>query len=451
MEKVDCLVVGAGVVGLAVARALALRGREVLVCERGRAVGQGTTSRNSEVVHAGLYYEPGSLKARLCVQGREALYRYCQERGIPHRRCGKLVVASSDSQLAALRELHKRAQACGVGDVRLIGAGEAGAMEPHVLCTEALFSPSTGIVDSHALTLSLQGDAEAAGAVVALRTLVRKAEVLPDGGILASTEGMDLRCRAVINCAGLSAVGLAHAVRGSDSASLPEAFFAKGNYFRYAGPSPFRRLVYPLPEPNQAGLGVHATLDLAGQVRFGPDVEWLPKPSDAIYNTAAFGEEDGFDYRVDPNRSVAFGDAIRRYWPDVDESKLVPDYSGIRPKLTGPGGAPGDDTRDDDVGGGGGGGSGSGARDRVLRGGNCRNNADDADHPNPAAAVTRKRGVDGGRTFTGASDFVVQGRETHGVGGLVHLLGIESPGLTASLAIAEHVVELVERDEASLR
>eukprot|EP00903_Cladosiphon_okamuranus_P006820 g6645.t1 len=421
MERVDCVVAGAGVVGLAVARALALRGREVLVCESGGAVGQGTTSRSSEVIHAGLYYEPGSLKARLCVQGRKALYRYCGERGIAHRRCGKLVVASTDLQLPALRDLRGRAEACGVTDIRLVGAQEAREMEPHVVCTEALFSPSTGIVDSHALTLSLQGDAEAAGAVVSLRTPVRGAEVLPGGEILVSTEGIDLRCRTMINCAGLGAVALARAVRSSNPASLPEAFFAKGNYFRYAGATPFKHLVYPLPEPNQAGLGVHATLDLAGQVRFGPDVEWLHQyPSNGF---GGEGGEEGFDYRVDPSRSKAFHDAIRRYWPGVDEDKLVPDYSGIRPKLAGPGGALRNDPDDDVLG------------DRALgrRGGG---------HAGAERVAGKKHG---GRE----ADFMIQGRASHGVGGLVNLLGIESPGLTASLAIAEHVVYLLEKEEGS--
>eukprot|EP00904_Undaria_pinnatifida_P009176 jgi/Undpi1/5389/HiC_scaffold_2.g00670.m1 len=400
VERVDCLVVGAGVVGMAVARALAIKGREVLVCEKERAVGQGTTSRSSEVIHAGLYYTPGSLKARFCVRGREALYRYCSERGVPHRRCGKLIVASSDLQLPALRGLHKRAEVCGVGDVRVVGAEEAKEMEPEVLCTQALLSPSTGIVDSHALTLALQGDAEAHGAVVSLRTPVHGAQVLSDGQVLASVEGMDLRCRTVVNCSGLSAVDLARRVQGSTPSSVPQAFFAKGNYFRYTGMCPFRRLVYPLPEPNQAGLGVHATIDLAGQVRFGPDVEWVSRPT----NKAGAFDADGFDYSVDPGRSVAFAEAIRRYWPGVDESKLVPDYSGIRPKLTGPDGAPG---------------SAAGVFGR-----------DDTDDVRERSKVI------------GAADFAIQGPASHGVLGLVNLMGIESPGLTASLAIGEHVAEL---------
>ncbi|CAM9386946.1 unnamed protein product [Laminaria digitata] len=407
VERVDCLVVGAGVVGMAVARALALKGREVLVCEKERAVGQGTTSRNSEVIHAGLYYKPGSLKARFCVRGREALYRYCSERGVPHRRCGKLVVASSYLQLPALRDLHKRAEACGVEDVRMVGAEEAREMEPEVLCTEALLSTSTGIVDSHALTLALQGDAEAHGAVVSLLTPVHAAQVLPDGAISASVVGMDLHCRTMVNCSGLSAVDLAGRVQGCTLSSVPQAFFAKGNYFRYTGSCPFRRLVYPLPEPNQAGLGVHATIDLAGQVKFGPDVEWVPRPTD---QAGAF-DADEFDYSVDPGRSAEFSKAIRRrerrYWPAVDESKLVPDYSGIRPKLSGPGGAP---TAD------------------ALR----RNDVDEVREPG---------------CFVGAADFAIQGAAVHGVPGLVNLLGIESPGLTASLAIGDHVADLSEREK----
>ncbi|CAM9740357.1 unnamed protein product [Ectocarpus fasciculatus] len=316
-------------------------------------------------------------------------------------------------------------------------------MEPHVLCAEALFSPSTGIVDSHALTLSLQGDAEAAGAVVSLRTPVHGAKALAEGGILVAAEGVDLRCRTVVNCAGLSAVGLARRVSGSCPDSFPEAFFAKGNYFRYTGRSPFRHLVYPLPEQNQAGLGVHATLDLAGQVRFGPDVEWLPKPTTQPHqchrrhlgvSREAF-EEDGFDYGVDPNRSVDFCNAIRRYWPAVDESKLVPDYSGIRPKLVGPPAGPSVDVRhdndndndDDDA-----------ARHRALG-----EEADKEEHhrpPPPPPPVPRR----GASHFGGAADFVIQGRDEHGVDGLVNLMGIESPGLTASLAIADHVVGMLE-------
>ncbi|CAM9200439.1 unnamed protein product [Ectocarpus sp. 12 AP-2014] len=307
-------------------------------------------------------------------------------------------------------------------------------MEPQVLCAEALFSPSTGIVDSHALTLSLQGDAEAAGAVVSLRTPVHGAEALAEGGILVAAEGVDLRCRTVVNCAGLSAVGLARRVSGSIPASFPEAFFAKGNYFRYAGRPPFRHLVYPLPEPNQAGLGVHATLDLAGQVRFGPDVEWLPKPATQPHQhrrhlgvSREDFEKDGFDYGVDPSRSVDFCNAIRRYWPGVEESKLVPDYSGIRPKLVGPDGPSvvvHHDNDDDDDG-----------HYRAL--GEEKPDEEHRRHP----PVPRR----GASHFRGVADFVIQGRDQHGVDGLVNLMGIESPGLTASLAIADHVVGMLER------
>ncbi|CAM9743063.1 unnamed protein product [Ascophyllum nodosum] len=383
LERVECLIVGAGVVGMATARALALRGREVLVCEREGAVGQGTTSRNSEIIHAGLYYKPGSLKAKLCLQGREALYQYCSERGVQHNRCGKLVVASTEGQLPALRNLHERAIANGVVDVRLVSPEEAKEMEPEVVCKEALLSPSSGILDSHALMRSLQGDAEARGAVVALRSPVRGAKVAAEGGIVASVDGMDIGCRALVNCAGLSAIDLAASVQGSTPSSVPEAFFAKGNYFRYAGAHPFRRLVYPLPEPNYAGLGVHVTIDLAGKIRFGPDVEWVSR-------SESTDDADGFDYRVDPTRSEAFAESIRRYWPQVDESKLVPDYSGIRPKLRGPKGS-----------------------------------------------LPSK---------PGKGDFDIQGSEAHGVIGLVNLMGLESPGLTASLAIAEHVADMLESD-----
>ncbi|MFB0824602.1 NAD(P)/FAD-dependent oxidoreductase [Chromobacterium violaceum] len=356
MERVECVVIGAGVVGLAVARALAQAGREVVIVEAEPAMGLHASSRNSEVIHAGLYYPAGSLKARLCVAGRDALYRYCAERAIPHRRLGKLIVASRESQLARLDALEAQARANGVADIRRLTASEARALEPALDCAAALLSPSTGIVDSHALMLSLLADAEAAGAQLALASPVEGGEVTPNG-VALRVAGMALLAKRVVNAAGLFAPDVARAIAGLRADSIPQARYARGVYFSLQGRAPFSRLVYPLPEAG--GLGSHLTLDLAGQARFGPDVEWV----------------DGVDYRVDPARADAFYRAVRAWWPQLPDGALAPGYAGIRAKIAGPG--------------------------------------------EPDA------------------DFVIQGPAVHGAPGLVNLFGIESPGLTSCLAIAD--------------
>ncbi|MCD0491586.1 NAD(P)/FAD-dependent oxidoreductase [Chromobacterium violaceum] len=356
MERVECVVIGAGVVGLAVARALAQAGREVVIVEAEPAMGLHASSRNSEVIHAGLYYPAGSMKARLCVAGRDALYRYCAERAIPHRRLGKLIVASRESQLARLDALEAQARANGVADIRRLTASETRALEPALDCAAALLSPSTGIVDSHALMLSLLADAEAAGAQLALASPVEGGEVTPDG-VALRVAGMALLAKRVVNAAGLFAPDVARAIAGLRADSIPQARYARGVYFSLQGRAPFSRLVYPLPEAG--GLGSHLTLDLAGQARFGPDVEWV----------------DGVDYRVDPARADAFYRAVRAWWPQLPDGALAPGYAGIRAKIAGPG--------------------------------------------EPDA------------------DFVIQGPAVHGAPGLVNLFGIESPGLTSCLAIAD--------------
>jgi L-2-hydroxyglutarate oxidase LhgO len=362
MEEIECVIVGAGVIGLAVARALALADVRVLVLERAYTIGFETSSRNSEVVHGGLYYPVGSLKARTCVAGRHRLYAYCQDHGIPHARIGKLIVATSEAEMPGLETIAATAHGNGVQDLQWLDRPQAQRLEPALHCIAALLSPSTGIVDSHALMLSYQGEAEAAGAIVVLRTpvlsgMVRSAGFeLNVGGDAPTT----IHCRFLVNAAGLHAPALAQALEGVPRETVPPAFFCRGVYFTLSGRAPFRRLIYPVPVPG--GLGVHITLDLAGQARFGPDLEWIPS----------------IDYSVDPARGEVFYAAVRSYWPGLRDGSLQPGYAGIRPKISGRG--------------------------------------------EPAA------------------DFVVQGPETHGVPGLVNLYGIESPGLTASLPLADEVV-----------
>lgn len=370
MEQVDCIIAGAGVIGLAVARALAAKGLDTLVLEAADAIGTETSSRNSEVIHAGIYYPQGSLKARLCVAGRDMLYRYCAERAIPHRRAGKLIVATDEAQDPVLATIQAGAAACGVDDLRFLSAAEAQALEPALHCTMALLSPYTGIIDSHALMLGLLGDAEDNGATLSLNTRIVSGRVEPARIVVrtmdaASGEQFEIATPRLINAAGLGAVALAGSLDGFGRQFLPTLRYAKGNYFSVAGRAPFSHLIYPVPEPG--GLGVHLTLDLAGAARFGPDVEW----TDTI----------NFNYRVDPARGERFYAAIRKYWPDLPDGSLQAAYSGIRPKLSGPGDA--------------------------------------------------------------NSDFVIQDAATHGIDGLVNLFGIESPGLTASLAIAEYVMRIV--------
>ena len=364
MEQVDCVVVGAGVIGLAVARALALAGREVLVLEAASAIGTGISSRNSEVIHAGIHYPAGSLKAHLCVQGKAMMYDYCAQRGVDHQRCGKLIVATSAQQVAQLQDIQDQAQRNGVADLVLLDAAAVRRLEPALQCQAALLSPSTGIVDSHALMLALQGDLEHAGGGVALNSPVAQIQKGQSDIELIVEDGTRLRSKALVNAAGLGAIGLAQRTAGLDARHVPSAFYAKGNYFTLAGRAPFSHLIYPVPEPG--GLGVHLTLDLGGQAKFGPDVQWVDSPDDVTVN---------------PSRAAAFYTEVRKYWPQLQEGSLQPGYAGIRPKISGPG--------------------------------------------DPAA------------------DFKIQGPALHGVPGLVNLFGIESPGLTASLAMGEWVAGLL--------
>jgi L-2-hydroxyglutarate oxidase LhgO len=366
MFRIETVVVGAGVIGLSIARALSAQGREVVVLEREDGIGQATSSRNSEVIHAGLYYTPRSLKARLCVEGRHALYQYCAERGVSHRRCGKLVVATSHDEDAALQLLFERATSNGVEDIELIGGARLKAMEPELRATGALLSGTTGIVDAHALMLSLQGDAENAGATVQCRTPVMGG-TLEASSIRLRTGGDDpaeIETDLLINAGGLGAWDVSAGLAGLDPATIPSHRLAKGSYFAMSGRAPFDRLIYPVPVAG--GLGIHLTFDLGGQARFGPDVEWV----------------EAIDYGVDPARADFFYDAIRRYWPGMPDGVLAPAYAGIRPRTTGPGGTPG--------------------------------------------------------------DFVIQGPKQTGHPGYIALYGIDSPGLTASLAIGDYVANIMK-------
>jgi len=319
MEAVDAVVIGAGVIGLAVARALALQGRAVLVLEAASAIGTGTSSRNSEVIHAGIYYATGSLKARLCVQGKQLLYTYCAERGVGHRRCGKLIVATEASQLPLLHALRAQGLANGIDDLVLLDRADALALEPQLECAGALLSPSTGIVDGHGLMLALQGDLEHAGGLVALNTPLAHMESAQGAIILEAQDGTRLHARSVVNAAGLQAQALARRCTGLDVRHVPPSYYAKGNYFTLAGRAPFQHLIYPAPQA--AGLGVHLTLDLGGQAKFGPDVQWVDDTSDLV---------------VDPARGAAFYAEVRKYWPGLADGALQPGYAGIRPKIQAP-------------------------------------------------------------------------------------------------------------------
>jgi L-2-hydroxyglutarate oxidase LhgO len=361
MESVECLIVGAGVVGLAVARALARAGREVIVVENESGIGSGVSSRNSEVIHAGIYYPTGLDKTRLCVAGKAMLYAFAQEFGVPHKRCGKLLVAVNEGEVDKLSALKAQAEANGVTDLVWLSGQEARALEPELNAERALLSPSTGIIDAHAFMLALRGDAEAHGAMIALKTPVVAGRAAERGLIIETAGSAPLRVFAshVVNAAGLGAQALARSIAGMPADKIPQLHLAKGNYFVLSGRSPFSRLIYPMPTPG--GLGVHLTLDLAGEARFGPDVEWV----------------NAIDYDVDPERAASFTTAIRTYWPDLPDGALKPGYAGMRPKIARPGGS--------------------------------------------------------------TTDFLLQTEKDHGVAGLINLFGIESPGLTASLAIAEWV------------
>jgi L-2-hydroxyglutarate oxidase LhgO len=361
MESVECLVVGAGVIGLAVARALALAGREVVVVESESGIGQGVSSRNSEVIHAGIYYPTGLDKTRLCVAGKAMLYAFAQEFGVPHKRCGKLLVAVNEGEAGKLAALKAQAEANGVTDLVWLSAKETRALEPALVAERALLSPSTGIVDAHAFMTALRGDAEAHGAMIAFETPVLAGRAAESGLVIETGGAAPMRIAAahVVNAAGLGAQALARSIVGMPADRIPPLHLAKGNYFSLSGRSPFSRLIYPMPTPG--GLGVHLTLDLAGQAKFGPDVEWV----------------DAIDYDVDPKRAASFYAAIRTYWPDLPDGALKPGYAGVRPKIARPGGS--------------------------------------------------------------TTDFLIQTEKDHGVRGLINLFGIESPGLTASLTIADWV------------
>jgi L-2-hydroxyglutarate oxidase LhgO len=365
-EKVDCAVIGAGVVGLAIARELAIAGREVIVLEAADAIGTHTSSRNSEVIHAGLYYPKGSLKARFCVNGKTLLYQYCAGHAVPHSNIGKIVVAVAQDEIATLNSYVQKAEVNGVRDLRWLSRQELRDLEPAVECVAGFLSPSTGIVDSHALMLAYQGDAENNGATVVFKSPVESGRVASGGIVLnvGGDEPMTIECKTVVNSAGLFAQDIARSIEGLPPPSIPPQFFAKAHYFTLSGKAPFRRLVYPIA--SNAHLGVHVTVDMAGQVRFGPDVSWV----------------DSVDYSFDHSREPLFYEAIRKYYPGLKDGQLQPGYTGIRPKISG---------------------------------------------PNQPAA-----------------DFIIRGPKDHGIAGLVALYGIESPGLTASLAIAGYVKALLQ-------
>ena len=368
MERIDAVVIGAGVIGLAVARELAVAGREVIIVEAEKMIGSVTSARNSEVIHAGIYYPAGSLKASMCVAGRHMLYEYCERHHVPHRRCGKLLVATSTEQIDKLESIRAHAEANEVGGLEPISEARAVAMEPALQCSAALHSPSTGIIDSHTYMHSLLGEARDHGAMLALASRLQRGAVSRDGIHLTiqseGSESTTLCACMVVNAAGLSAPAVAGRIDGLDSRHVPRPYFAKGNYYSLSGRAPFSRLIYPVPVAG--GLGVHLTLDLGGQARFGPDVEWLD-----------IEREEDIRYEVDPRRADRFYAEIRKYWPGIADGALLPAYSGVRPKLAAQG--------------------------------------------------------------TPDADFVIQGPAEHGIPGLVNLFGIESPGLTSSLAIAREV------------
>lgn len=365
-EKIDCAVIGAGAVGLAIARRLAIAGREVVILEAEQAFGTHTSSRNSEVIHAGIYYPTGSLKARLCVPGRRALYQYCAAHDVNHRRIGKLIVATAPDQIGGLKKYQRQAEINGLDDLRMLTVNEIAQLEPEVRAVAGFLSPSTGIIDSHGLMLAYLGDAEVHGASLALASPVDSGAVAGDGIVLnvGGNEATTIVCNTVVNSAGLNAQAVARTITGIPPDTIPPTHYAIGHYYSLSGATPFKRLVYPVAR--QDWLGVHVTVDLGGRAKFGPDFSWI----------------DRIDYRFDESRTAAFYEAIRRYYPGLKDGSLQPGYTGIRPKITGKG--------------------------------------------EPAA------------------DFVIHGPCDHGIKGLVNLYGIESPGLTSSLAIADYVAELLK-------
>jgi len=370
MDQVDCVVIGAGVVGLAVAREMALQGRETILLERENAFGTISSARNSEVIHAGIYYPKDSLKAQLCVEGNRLLYEYCRSHQVATQPYGKLIVASDETQIDDLQAILYKAQNNGVPEIKLISADDAKVLEPQLQCCAAILSSSTGIVDSHGFMLSLLGGFEDAGGMVAYQSPLLSAKPLGSNGEggyeleIGGADGMKIQTRLLINCAGMSAPAVAQKIAGLKQEHIPKAYFAKGNYFSLSGKSPFTHLIYPIPEPG--GLGVHLTLDMGGQAKFGPDVEWLEIES-----------EGQIDYTVNPKRSEGFYEAVRRYWPELKDGSLQPDYSGVRAKVVPPN-AP-------------------------------------------------------------AGDFCFNTPQDHSLHGLFNLYGFESPGLTSSLAIAKHL------------
>lgn len=370
MEHVNSIVIGAGVIGLAVARELALKGLSPVIIEKSAGIGSGISSRNSEVIHAGIYYEKDSLKARLCIRGKRLLYAYCAERGIEHRRCGKLIVAGLHQDQRSLNSILERGRANGVDDLRLLSRAEVGAMEPALACAGAIYSPSSGIIDSHGLMTTLLGDAENAGAILALASGFVAAKRDVDRWVcrVGGDDGFEISTTWLINCAGLHAQSVAASLDGFPSEMIPKLHLAKGNYFSLSTRAPFSHLVYPMPQ--DGGLGVHLTLDLAGQAKFGPDVQWLGAQ-----------EIEDIDYRVDDSRKALFEDEIRSYWPGLPSNGVHAAYSGVRPKLSGPG--------------------------------------------------------------KGAADFRIDGPRDHGVAGIVNAFGIESPGLTSCMAFAEYVATII--------
>jgi L-2-hydroxyglutarate oxidase LhgO len=367
VEKVDCVIVGAGVVGLAIARELAATGRETIVIEAEASFGMGTSSRNSEVIHSGIYYPEGSLKAQLCVQGRGQLYAYAQSKNIVHNRVGKVIIAVTEQEIPSLRQYARLSTAAGAGQLQSLTPTEVAELEPEVVCVGGLLSPSTGTIDSHELMLNLVADLEADGGIIAYRTrfLAAKSNGKRISVMLEGDQAMELECTLLVNSAGLNAQTVAESINGMPSAFIPRGHYAIGHYYALTGRSPFKRLVYPIA--GSGGLGVHVTLDSSGQARFGPDVRWI----------------DRIDYEFDDSGRNNFIDAIRRYYPGIVDREIVPAYTGIRPKVAGPGEA--------------------------------------------------------------AADFVIQGPDNHGVRGVINLFGIESPGLTSALAIGNYVVTLAQR------